>query len=114
MTTFLSTRPKTLDLDIYAGDGFALRFQFSDKVTAEPWPLEGTWKAEIRDGDGDVVTDFVIDASEADEGKLALSLSATQTESLQGLSSLTWDLQQSVGPRTWYRGAVYATGDVTQ
>ena len=114
MTTTVSVRPKTLDFSLYAGDSFAVSFVFTDQETGEPYPLTGTWEAHIRDK-GVLVTEFSVDDTDAATGILALSLTGTQTSELALLGGCTWDLQQDFagGPRTWYRGAVNLTGDVT-
>jgi hypothetical protein len=129
LTTIVSTRPKQLDFDLYAGDSFAVLFEFIDETTGEPWPLEGTFKAEIR-SKGEVVTEFTVDDSEQPEGRLRLSLTGDQTQTLAAATPtchhrtaattcaqcMSWDLQQDFpgGPRTWYRGAVAVTADVTR
>lgn len=115
VTTTLSVRPKTLDLALYGGDSFALQFIFIDQETGEPWPVTGTWTAQIRNR-GEEIDAFTIDHAEAGEGKLSVSLTGAQTSSLIGIQTLTWDLQQTFdgGPRTWYRGSVSVTGDVTR
>ena len=114
MTTTITVRPKTLDFSLYAGDSFAVSFIFTDAETGEPHPLTGTWEAHIRDK-GVLVTEFSVDETDAAEGKLALSLTGEQTTELALLGTPLWDLQQSFagGPRTWYRGAVNLTGDIT-
>ena len=114
MTTTLSVRPKSLDFSLYAGDSFAVSFVFTDQETSDPYPLTGTWEAHVRDK-GVLVTEFTIDDTFADEGRLSLSLTGEQTAELALLGTPLWDLQQSFagGPRTWYRGAINLTGDIT-
>jgi hypothetical protein len=113
-TTTLTVRPKTLDFSLYGGDSFAVTFIFTDQETGDPYPLTGTWEAQIRNK-GEEVTEFSVDFSFATDGRLGLSLTGEQTALLVGLQTLDWDLQQSFagGPRTWYRGAVNVTGDIT-
>ena len=123
MTT-LSVQPKQLDLNLYAGDGFAIRFVFTHAGSGTPWPLTGTWKAQIRVNDV-VVDQFAIDSSEGSNGYLNISLDGIQTDMLGPLSicqhptstrdanCILWDLQQSDGPRTWYAGTIRVKGDVT-
>ena len=127
MTTTLSTAPKVLDFELYAGDGFAVGFEFVDQVTGAPYPLDGTWLAQIRNRT-DVLTEFTIDDTEQTGGKIKLSLTGEQTAALPGCyrgqngSSAcssgcpSWDLEQSFvgGPRTWYRGKVHTLVDVTR
>jgi hypothetical protein len=110
MTT-ISIQPKQLDLNLYAGDGFGLVLNFVVKSTSEPWDASGTWQASIRDAFGTVITDFHIDTNQASTGKIYLSLTGDQTNLF---SSGVWDLQQLPGPRTWYRGCINTTKDVTR
>jgi hypothetical protein len=123
MTT-LTVRPKPLDLNLYAGDAFAVRFNFTHAGSGTPWPLTGTWKAEIRVAD-EVVMEFAVDDTGAADGYLNISLDGIQTDMLGPLSTcqhptsthddkcILWDLQQSDGPRTWYAGAIRVAADVT-
>ena len=114
MVTTLNVRPSLLDFSLYAGDSFAVSFVFTDAETGEPHPLTGTWEAQIRDR-GEVVSEFSVDTTDAATGRLSLSLTGEQTALLALLGTPSWDLQQdfSGGPRTWYRGSVNLTGDVT-
>ena len=112
MTRPLGAVPKPLDFEVYRGDGFAVLFNFTQD--AEPWPLTGTWEAQVRETPTDeILTSFTVDDSEADEGNLRIALSSVQTAALTGPA--VWDLQQTDGePRTWYRGNIYPSGDVTR
>ena len=109
----LGATPKILDFDVYRGDGFAVLFNFTSD--GEPWPLAGTWEAHIREriDAADLLDQFTIDDSEAAEGSLRIALSSVQTAALE--KTVVWDLQQTDGePRTWYRGSIYPSGDVTR
>ena len=114
MTTTLSVRPKSLDFSLYAGDAFTVSFVFTDQATGEPFPLTGTWQAQIRDK-GVEVDEFMVDSTDQANGIIGLSLTGAQTTALASLGTPLWDLQQSFtgGPRTWYRGAINLTGDIT-
>lgn len=110
MTT-ISIQPKQLDLNLYSGDAFGLVLNFVVKSTSDPWDASGTWQASIRDALGNVITEFGIDTSQAHTGKLILNLTGEQTALF---ASGVWDLQQMPGPRTWYRGCITTTRDVTR
>jgi hypothetical protein len=105
--------PAVLDLDLYVGDGFGLEFSFVDKDSGDPYPLTGTFSAQVRHLD-ELVTAFSIDTTDAATGVLTLGLTPVQTELI--VSGSVWDLQQTptVGVvRTWYRGTIRMFGDVT-
>lgn len=109
----LGQLPTTLDLDLYRGDGFGLKLAFIDKDTGQPYPLDGTFKAEVRHN-GEVVAEFVIDVTDIANGKLTIGLDATATRVIP--TGSVWDLQQSPVSgvaRTWYRGTIRMFGDVT-
>ena len=74
-----------------------------------------TSEAHIREriDAAELLDPFTIDDSEADEGSLRIALTSAQTAALE--SPVVWDLQQTDGePRTWYRGYIYPSGDVTR
>lgn len=111
--------PVALDLKLYAGDGFAVQFVFVDKVTGLPWPATGTWEAQIRAPatNAVILTSFTIDDSLEATGEITASLTGEQVRSLLGVSNAYWDLQQIIPgsePRTWYRGRITASQDVTR
>ena len=118
MTT-IQVGPKPLDLKLYAGDGFALSFGFVEKETGNPWPADGEWVAEVRAPSTatDPLFAFAVDLTHAIDGVVNVSVSGDQARSLLGKKNAEWDLQQTVPgsePRTWYRGKISATQDVTQ
>jgi hypothetical protein len=118
MTT-ISLQPAALDLKLYAGDGFALQFQFVDKATGLPWPATGVWEAQVRSpaASATIVLSFAVDVTSAAEGKITISLSGDQTRALLPFRDAVWDLQQDTNtgePRTWYRGKLAITQDVTR
>lgn len=109
----LGQLPTTLDLDLYRGDGFGLKLTFIDKDTGLPYPMDGSFKAEVRHN-GAVVTEFAIDNSDAASGNITIGLAASQTPTIP--TGSVWDLQQSPVDgvvRTWYRGTIRMYGDVT-
>lgn len=111
--TLLKALPTQLDLLLYAGDGCTLVFSFLEE--GQPWPTTGTWAADVRASEvGPVITSFTINNDET-TGVVKASLSGAQVRSLG--NEAVWDLQQtppSAEPRTWYRGKIDITGDVTR
>jgi hypothetical protein len=117
--TTIKVGPEPLDLVLYAGDGFAVTFLFVDKESGGPLPADGTWTAEVRApaASPDVVIAFTVDASQQLQGKISLSLTGEEVRAILPVKGAEWDLQQQVSgsePRTWYRGKVTVTQDVTR
>jgi hypothetical protein len=116
----IDVTPATLDLTLYAGDGFSMRISFVNKVTGDPWPVDGTWLAQIRPtaAAADPIAEFAIDTTDAANGNITASLSGDDTRAcLESPGVATWDLQQippGGEPRTWYSGKVKTTQDVTR
>ena len=112
----LNGLPALLDFSVYGGDNFTVQINFVDGTTNNPWPLTGTWKAEIRTTPTATspVTSFTIDTSQGAAGILYMSLTGTQTTLLIG-SPFVWDLQQTVSGsvKTFYTGHIRAVKDVT-
>jgi hypothetical protein len=112
----ITVAPQTLDLKLYAGDGFSLGFNFVDKETGTPIPVDGTWAAEVRSpaSAADVLLAFNVESSPE---LVTISLTGEQVRSLVAVLGATWDLQQTIDgaePRTWYRGKIIANQDVTR
>jgi hypothetical protein len=119
MANKISAQPTTLDLSLYAGDGFSTAFNFKDGLTGEPWPVTGTWVAEIRAkaSDPDPLAEFAIDLTDAAEGIIRASLTGEQVRSLLDTTGGVWDLQQTPAsgqPKTWFRGRISAQWDVSR
>ena len=118
MPTILSSLPALLDLNIYGGEPYTLGFQFQH-TDETPYPLTGTWKADIRDGSlNAVITSFTVDTTNEAAGLIVLTLSKTNLALIPTNTAVAWDLQQGDAGgnpiRTWYRGAVNVTADVTR
>jgi hypothetical protein len=117
--TAISMQPARLDLWLYAGDGFAVLFTFTDKETGDPWPIDGVWLAQVRTtpSSDEIVATFNIDDADVSSGKLTLALDGTQTRAIADAGACVWDMQQVASgaePRTWYRGSVRVTADVSR
>jgi hypothetical protein len=109
--------PAVRDLDIYRGDDYAHEILFVNNAdTPEPLNLvDYTFKAQIRDrpqGSTAARASFDIDVSRAGEGIIVLSL----PEAMTRINSGYWDLEVFDGYsiRTWLKGSVTVSGDVTQ
>lgn len=102
----------------YRSDTLVMTYVFKDgdpltpiDLVADGW---GSWKAQFRPSeDSATYLEFAIDTTDADQGKVNLSLTATQTADL---TSGVWDLQAVRGEevRTWIRGNVKMIEDVTK
>jgi hypothetical protein len=115
--TTLSVVPACVNLKAYAGDGIKVRFRFSAHGT--PVPVPGAWLAQIRTHDraAETVTEFYIDESQENEGVIAIVLTGQQTGSMPPDVSMVWDLQHTPDyeePRTYYRGELCITRDVSR
>ena len=118
--------PDVLDLILYAGDGVEFRVLCTNSAGA-PVDITGSVSAQVRldrlSQDPPVVS-FSINAVDAYEGKIILSLTGEQTtELVQHPSSRNgkfvgvWDLQwtpASGQPRTMCQGSVECVADVTR
>jgi hypothetical protein len=104
-------------LAVYAGDTFTQTFIFKDGANVYDFVDAGwsDWVAQYRvTRDSDAAIDFAVDDSEADEGKITISLTATQTDELNRAG--VFDLQASENGvvRTWLQGQIAWTRDVTR
>lgn len=124
MANAINVQPKVLDLSLYAGDGFSVKFICKDNV-GDPIDITGTVEAQIRvarDSPDPALEDFDADLSEA--GSITLSLTGTQTQNLMEDPSVTkgkftgvWDVQWTPSgalPRTLFQGKVECVSDVTR
>jgi hypothetical protein len=104
-------------IKIYRGDSFSQTYVFKNSVTNTPKNLvqegwtdwKAQWKPEI---DSDIIVDFTINATNAANGAISISLTAQQTMILR---RGVWDLQakQNSIVRTWLLGKVEFEKDVT-
>jgi len=112
----LNATPASMDLGLYSGDGVTIAFTFVDKETSEAWPTTGAWAAHIRatDSSDDLLAEFTV-VNDETGGVVTISLTGEQVSGLG--SNAVWDLQQTPAagePRTWYRGNIKVTKDVTR
>ena len=119
----LSLAPQELDLEIYAGDGVALRVVAKDASNVAI-NLTGTYKAQVRAIKSQVSADavFTVDSTNAATGILILTLTGAQTATLvsgfgdDGYRGF-WDCQwQAAGlePTTLLWGALICDTDVSR
>jgi hypothetical protein len=117
--TSLSAVPFCLDLKGYAGDVLAIRFRFVHHEDQSPYPVPGDWLAQIRRSARDpaVLDTWNVDDSDEDNGVIGMWLNGAQTAALPPDVLLAWDLQRTAAdstPRTYYRGDLIVTRDVTR
>lgn len=118
----ISRVPKTLDLELYAGDGIAIRYT-SVKTDDTPFPLDGLVASQIKAKRTDLepLAEWAVDDSGKADGVVILSLTGEQTASLIPIGkskfSGVWDLQFSpdgAEPVTFLQGKVTCDADVTR
>jgi hypothetical protein len=126
MASVIDLQPEVLDLKLYAGDGVDLPITCTDGAGA-PIDISGSVSAQIRldrlTPDPPIVS-FAIDAVDAYQGKVIISLTGDQTAQLIADPSTkggkfvgVWDLQWSPAttePRTLCQGKVECVADVTR
>ena len=106
--------PATVDLCLYRGDTFEQSMMFTTpEGDAIPLPATG-WRAwaDVQSEDTEYVV-FDVDTTGADDGVLVLRLTAEQTALIEWGG--TYDVEHGGDTvRTWVRGAVAVTRDVTR
>lgn len=126
MPGVIDLQPEVLDLELYAGDGVTLPMSCVDKAGA-PIDLTGAIDAQIRvdrELSTDVLVTFSVNTVDSYEGKIVLTLTGDQTESLMTDPSVksgkflgVWDLQWTAAgaqPRTICQGKVECVADVSR
>lgn len=104
----------TKDLVMYSGDSFTAILDFPDNMDVNDY----TWESQIsmQPGSSVKLTSFTIDTVVGANDQLQLSLTTEQTEALP--EKAYWDIQGTLiadtsQVRTFIRGAVFTTEDVT-
>lgn len=89
--------PAVVNYEIERGDDFADTFTLREGDPLADADLTGrTYKAQLRrNPNASVVTDFVIDASDAANGTIGYAIPNAVTDDLSG--KYTWDMQQITG-----------------
>jgi hypothetical protein len=127
MANQINLLPEVLDLVLYSGDGFSIKFICTDGGGA-PIDLTGAVTAQIRldrlNPDDPALADFTVNLTDAYLGIVILSLSGDQTQALTDAPSASagrftgvWDVQWSPAnsePRTLCQGKAECVADVTQ
>ena len=103
-------------LSVYAGDTFSQTFTFKEDDEAINLVTAGwtSWTAQYRrNPDSTTAVSFAVDTTDAATGEITISLTATQTGTLE---AGVFDLQATQGSvvRTWVRGGLNVTRDVTR
>jgi len=103
-------------LNVYAGDTFSQTFTFKEDEEAINLVTAGWtgWTAQYRkNASSTTAVSFAVNASSAATGQITISLTATQTGTLE---SGVFDLQATQGSvvRTWIAGGLNVRKDVTR
>jgi hypothetical protein len=117
----LDLRPKTLDLELYAGDGVNIQLTVTDLVGAAI-PIEGDISAQIRKArlDATSLAEFAADLTDSDSGIIFISLTGDQTADLVDPDEIfegAWDVQWAPPgeePISLMQGRVRCYVDVTR
>ena len=112
--------PGDAPLELYRGDERVWTVTLTDDDDT-PLDLSGReWTAQIRVNKdrGTLLATITVDATDADEGRLTLTLPTSQAKTLAttlGKASGFWDLQADDGGsvKTWLAGKVKVIGDVS-
>ena len=122
MANRIDLQPEVVDLVLYAGDGVDLPLTCTDGAGA-PIDITGAVTAQIRAArltPDPPVAAFSVNAADAYQGKIILSLTGEQTAQLANGSdrfSGVWDVQWTPAgsqPRTLVQGKVECVADVTR
>lgn len=117
----LDLRPKSLDLELYAGDGATIQLSVIDNQS-RPIPVDGEVTAQIRVNrlDTDSLVEFDANLTQAQSGIVLVSLTGEKTASLitdEPLFRGVWDVQwlaPDTEPITLIQGRVNCYADVTR
>lgn len=116
MAQRIDAQPIALDLNLYAGDDFSMLLTFTE-ANGLPWDASGIWAAQVRatPSSTEILADFTVDMTQAATGKVRLSLTGDQVRTIPTTGSSMWDAERTAGglTRTFYRGKVTVTQDVT-
>lgn len=121
MANVVSQIPETMDLDLYAGDGAAIKFTVLNAGVA--FPLDGVLISQIKvtRADPEPLLTFGVDNSQLANGIVVIFLTGAQTASLISPTGRNfrgvWDLQYTATgaePITLVQGKVKCNADVTR
>lgn len=117
----ISLVPEQVDLELYAGDGAALRLVVTD-TSGAPIPIDGAVTAQIRASrlDSAIAASWATDMADAANGIVLISLTGVQTadlvngsEKFDGFWDVEWD-PTTQEPITLMQGKVTCELDVTR
>lgn len=110
--------PGVLNLRLYSGDTFERSLQFTDSAGTAIDITGWTFLAQIRESPGAdlVLKAFNVTVTDAANGNLDITLSASDVADLEAGRLLSWDLQRTTGSsvRTYIRGSVKVDTDVSR
>jgi hypothetical protein len=115
----INLQPQSVDLLIYAGDGVSLDLAFQS--SGLPFDATGAIRAQVRQNrGGPVAAEFTVDATDAANGHVGVSLTGAQTAGLAPAGesfSGAWDVQWTAAgeePLTITQGSLSCAPDVTR
>ncbi len=84
-----------IDIVLYKGARFAQRLEFFQDATDEPFDLSGMepWLCEVTENDGTLVVVIEVDATDAADGALELSVEPEAMDTLVAGTTRRWGLQ---------------------
>jgi hypothetical protein len=104
-------------LRVYAGDTFSQTFVFKEGETVIDLVDEGWtgWAAQYRvTRDAATAISFAVDDSEADEGRITIALSPSQTNQISKAGVFDLQASQNGTVKTWLQGSLAWTRDITR
>lgn len=121
MANVVSRIPEEIDLELYAGDGAAIKFTVNSAGVA--FPLNGVITSQIKvaRADAEPLLTWNVDDSQLANGLVVIFLTGAQTASLISATGRNfrgvWDLQYTANgaePVTLVQGKVKCNADVTR
>jgi hypothetical protein len=104
-------------LRVYAGDTFSQTFVFKEGTAVIDFDAEGwtDWAAEYRvTRNAATSITFAVDDSEADEGRITISLTPDQTNEITKAGVFDLQATQNGTVKTWLQGSIAWSKDVTR
>lgn len=118
MTAEANALPGVLNLRLYSGDTFTRSLQFTDSDGVAIDITGWTFLAQIREAPNAdlVLATFTVTVTDAADGRIDITLSASDVAGLENSRFLSWDLQvtASSAVRTYVRGSVKVDTDVSR
>lgn len=110
----MTAKPGYQRLYIYRGDPFEVTFSSSVDDEAESVvALDALAQIRATPDSEDVLAEFAVEVSGADDNIVTLSLTAEDTAALPP-GTLRWDFQPNPDSETWLVGPVHVDADVSR